>query len=70
MSEGSKDFALETLLDVAREVAPDLPEDLLHALFHLQKQHQFDADRDLAVQETRRLLEEFIDMQQKSGGAS
>jgi hypothetical protein len=26
MSEGSKDFALETLLDVAREVAPDLPE--------------------------------------------
>jgi len=56
------DLALQTLVAVARECAPDLPEDLISRVYSIERAHQFDAanDREHASQSLLRLLEEFI----------
>jgi len=53
-------MALETLLSAARDVAPEIPEDLLRRVFALQKTHQFDAERGVSLQELQRLLDDFV----------
>lgn len=65
-SREDNDMALNTLLAVGREVAPDLPEHLLRRVFTLQRLHQFDADPDASVLELQRAVEEFVG--QSSGG--
>jgi len=56
----ANDMGLDTLLSVAREVAPELPEHLLRRVFALQRTHQFDTDRDASVLELQRAVEEFV----------
>ncbi|KFL24298.1 Uncharacterised protein [Ralstonia pickettii] len=56
----ANDMALNTLLSVGREVAPDLPEHLLRRVFNLQRSHQFDVDRDASLLDLQRAVEEFI----------
>lgn len=60
MKESTPGFALETLLEVAKETAPEVPEELLRRLIRLQITHQYDDSREIVVQETRRALEEFV----------
>lgn len=55
-----EDLALLTLLRVAPEVAPDIPESLLKSLFAVQRRHQFDSDRSASLQVMQRLLEEYV----------
>jgi len=55
-----EDIALTTLMAVAREVAPDFPEDVVHGLYALQKRHQFDSDRSGSIQEMQRFLEAHV----------
>lgn len=67
-TEDANDMALSTLLSVAREVSPELPEDLLRKIFSLQRLHQFDADRDASLQELQRLLDEHVEKLSAGGG--
>ncbi|WP_175755377.1 MULTISPECIES: hypothetical protein [Burkholderia cepacia complex] len=68
-SQQANDMALNTLLSVGREVAPDLPEDLLRRVFTLQRVHQFDAEPDASVLELQRAVEEFVEQSGGSGVA-
>lgn len=58
--ENSEDLALETLLAVRAEVAPELDEELLRRAYEIQKKHQFTRDRSHSVQMLDRLIEEQV----------
>jgi hypothetical protein len=55
------DHALEVLLAVRAQVAPELPEALLRQCYAIQKQFQFDRDEQLPIVHTRRLVENFVE---------
>ncbi|WP_449284043.1 DNA modification system-associated small protein [Luteimonas yanweni] len=69
MNQG-RDLSVETLLDVAERLKPEVPRELLLRLYSIQKSYQFDDNREIAVQETRRVLEEFIAERAKIGEQS
>lgn len=56
----SNDLALEALLAVKRDVAPELDEDLLIKCYELQKKHQFDRDRQPCSLAMDRLVEDEV----------
>ena len=58
--ENSDDLALETLLAVRREIAPDLDEDLLRRCYEIQKKHQFARERSHSAQAMDRLIEDRV----------
>lgn len=60
MTESSDDLALETLLAVRAEIAPDLDEQLLRSCYALQKKHQFDRERSQSAQAMDRLIEDRV----------
>ena len=60
MMENSDDLALETLLAIRAEIAPDLDEDLLRRCYEIQKKHQFSRDRSHSAQAMGRLIEEHM----------
>ena len=64
-SQNAGDMALDTLLSIGREVAPELPEALLRRVFALQVVHQFDADRAASSLELQRAVQDFVG---QSGG--
>ena len=51
-----KNVALEILLELRFEVAPDLPESLLRACYSVQKNNQFTSDRSIPMTETEKLI--------------
>lgn len=55
------DHALDVLLAVRAQIAPDLPEELLRQCYAIQKQFQFDRDEQLPLVHTRRLVEGFVE---------
>ena len=61
MSQNSDDLALETLIAVRAEFAPELDEQLIRNCHAIQKKHQFDHDRSQSVQAMDRLIEEYVD---------
>ena len=48
---------------VAKEIAPDLSEDLLVQLFLIEKHHQFNRDEESRYKAVKNLIEQFIDGQ-------
>ena len=58
--ENSDDLALETLLAIRAEIAPDLDEELLRRCYEIQKKHQFSRDRLPSSQAMDRLIEERL----------
>ncbi len=58
--ENSDDLALETLLAVRLEIAPDLDEDLLRRCYEIQKKHQFARERSHSAQAMDRLIEDRV----------
>jgi len=66
----ANNMALDTLLSAARDVAPEIPEDLLRRVFALQKTHQFDAERDISLQELQRILDDFVGQSAGSGSST
>jgi hypothetical protein len=58
MSEDAHDLALTALLSVARDLAPQVPEELIRKIYAIQSRHQFDDDPAIRVEEMRRLIEE------------
>lgn len=59
-TESSEDLALETLLAVRAEIAPDLDEQLLRSCYALQQKHQFDRERSHSAQAMDRLIEDRV----------
>lgn len=59
-TENSEDLALETLLDVRAEIAPDLDEELLRRCYEIQMKHQFSKDRSHSAQLLDRLIEDRV----------
>lgn len=54
-------MALKTLLDVAKEIEPDIPEWLIEKAYLIQKEHQFETiDRTAALQDLQMLLESYV----------
>lgn len=60
MMEDSGDLALETLLAVRAEIAPDIDEELLRKCYEIQKKQQFSSDRSQSTQIMERLIEEHL----------
>ena len=56
----SDDLALDALLAIKPDVAPDLSIDVLKKCYDLQKRHQFDHDRVASSQAMERLIEEEV----------
>lgn len=56
------DMALQAILIVAKETDTGLPEDLILKAYSIQRRHQFDreGERDVSLQETQRLVEEYV----------
>ena len=59
-TQEADEMALITLLSVAKDLAPDISEDLIRKIFMLQKAHQFDAERDVSLQDLQRLLDDYV----------
>lgn len=55
------DIALKTLLEVAHEIEPDVPDWLIERAYEIQKEHQFETvDRTGAMQDLQKLLDEYV----------
>ena len=65
--ENSDDLAIETLLAVSAQLAPDLEIDLLRRCYAIQKAHQFTPDRAQSAQAMDRLIEERVNVLMSSG---
>lgn len=61
IEESGPDIALEILLSLRLEVAPDLPEDLIRACYFVQKSNQFTSDRSQPMAEMERLIEAEVE---------
>lgn len=55
------DLALDTLLNVARSVAPNLDTSLIRQCYEIQKKHQFSNDRLASVTAMERLIDGVVD---------
>jgi hypothetical protein len=60
MTDEAHDMALAALLTSAREVAPDLPEELIRKIYVIQSRHQFNRDRVSPLEEMRHLVEDHV----------
>ncbi|MCG3773276.1 MAG: hypothetical protein JW395_0081 [Nitrospira sp.] len=59
--ENSDDLAMETLLAVRAEIAPNLSESLLRKCYEIQVKNQFARDRSSSVQGMDRLIDDLVD---------
>lgn len=55
-----EDLALQTLLQVRAEIAPDLDEDLLKDCYAIQRRHQFSSDRTQSSVAMERLIDQAV----------
>lgn len=55
-----EDLALQTLLAVRAEIAPDVDEDLLKHCYAIQKRHQFNSDRTQSSVAMERLIDDDV----------
>lgn len=58
--EGHEDMAWKALEVTAKEVAPDIPVELLRKAYEIQKRFQFSTDRSESVQLMERLIESHL----------
>ncbi len=61
MTTNSDDLALETLLAIRAEIAPEIDEQIIRSCYTIQKKHQFDRDRAVAAQAMENLVEQYLD---------
>lgn len=54
------DLALQTLLSVRAEIAPDLDEQMLRQCYAVQREHQFSGDRVQPSRALERLIDEAV----------
>jgi hypothetical protein len=59
--------AIDILLQVARTIAPEVPEDLLRRIYGIEVARQYDEDPDLSRQEVFKVLEAYVTSTAASG---
>lgn len=64
----ANDHALDVLLEVREKHASDLDEALLREAYEIEKQFQFDRDREVALVKLRRLVENAVERETAAGG--
>lgn len=57
----SDDHAQTVLLDQLQELHPDIPRDLLLTCFRIEKEHQFDREMDVVLNQLRRVVNQALD---------
>ena len=57
----SDDLALQTLLAMRAELAPNVDEALLRACYAVQRRHQFSSDRAQSSVAMERLIDDAVD---------
>jgi hypothetical protein len=62
------DHAVDVLLAVRAQIAPEISEELLRQCYAIQKQFQFDRDEQLPIVRTRRLVEGFVEREVAAQG--
>lgn len=67
MTPEEEDLALETLLAVRAEIAPELSETLLKQCYAIQRRHQFSDDRAQPHSAMERLIDQALDAPNASG---
>jgi hypothetical protein len=61
MTSESDDLALQTLLAVRAEIAPNVDEALLRACYAVQRRHQFNRGQAQSSVAMERLIDEAVD---------
>lgn len=67
MTTSEEDMVFAAFLASAAEHAPDLPADFLQKVYAIQKNHRFDRDDDVSLQEMSRLIEEYLNKSNDEG---
>jgi len=60
MNERHEDIALQVLLNVAREASTNLPVELLRKAYEIEVKYQFEKDREIPLNELKRLVESYV----------
>lgn len=61
MTHEGDDLALQTLLAVREELAPELDETLLRQCYAIQRRHQFNDDRAQSATAMERLIDQAVE---------
>lgn len=59
--ESEMDIALEILLSLKAEVAPDLSDGIVQQCFFVQKNNQFTSDRSIPMSEMEKVIDAEVD---------
>ena len=59
------EWGLEVILEVKSKLGIDIDEDLLKKCFDIQRDHQFNHDRNRSMQEMRNLINEYVSKNDK-----
>lgn len=75
MPNDSESEALTVLREVFELIKPNIPWELVKSSYEIERQYQFDADREVAVSNLRRIVtqhvaEEFNAEQSTNGGST
>jgi hypothetical protein len=54
------DMVWSTLVETAKDVAPDIPIEFLRKVYEIQKKHQFSQDNNESLQLMEKLLDEQV----------
>ena len=63
-----EDLALQTLLAIRAEIAPDLDEKLLRHCYAVERRHQFSPDRTQSSLALERLIDEVVSARATESG--
>lgn len=69
MSSAIPDDVLDVLLEVRHASSPELDEFLLRDCYAIQRKYQFDRDREIPLEATRRLIEGFVGDEARTGAS-
>jgi hypothetical protein len=60
MINTSKDMALEALLNAAHQEAPNIPSELIKAIYQVEKFYQFNPEDKSAIDALQKLIDEEL----------
>lgn len=62
MMEMSNDMALDALLKASKQLEQNLSQELILKAYQIEKKYQFDKDRDEAIKEMEKLMNDEADL--------
>lgn len=62
MMEMNSDMALEALIKASKQLEQNLSQELILKAYQIEKKYQFDKDRDEAIKEMEKLMNDEADL--------